>query len=194
MIASGAAVAMGIAIAIFPVFRTLMSNSAIAAWAQAVGVFVAIWMTGRAQRGQEARARMQRIETIRIIAADCERSLRLFRLECDKSAAIARYLAQTRHGEIALSISLLSELDVYDFPNSLAMRMFIRLRHSMNKLSGYLEVATGTNWDTGPGLLLLGKIAQEAKNAETFSRLLYTNLAFRGAPVTDRDSVQESPI
>lgn len=128
-------VVLGVAAILSPGFRALMTSQATIGWVQAIGVLLAIVVSLQAQRVSEWRQRRARLETIRIVALDCAKAAESIRAACLKPGEHFSFFMLTEPvGELRVSAELLGSLSVYDFPNGVALRNFIRLNETMSQI------------------------------------------------------------
>lgn len=186
-IAGGVVVCLFVAVKLSPEFGEILFSSNTASWVQGLGVLLAIVVSVVSQRTSERQKRLDRIETIRMVVAHCASSMRMVRLQCDDGEGIARAQASGGAEEIRLTSEMLSALDVYDFPNTLSLKLFLMLRNNVRQLSERLRGAAATQWHSPEGAAMRRRLADEARDAETCALALGNSLVFGGKPVVDAD-------
>lgn len=185
-LAAGVLVCLFVAAKLSPDFRAILFSSNTASWVQGVGVFVAIMVSVLSQQAAERRKRLDRIETIRIVVSDCKGAMSMFQLQCEDGEALARSMASGRPLEdLRLTAEMLTSLDVYDFPNNMALRFFLILRGQVGGLSGQLSQYADTLWHTTEGVAVLRKLAATAGNAERCANVVLECLVANGRPISD---------
>lgn len=181
----GIGVVLTVAGILSPQFLSFIESSATAAWVQGVGVLLAVWMTLHNQRTSERRRRQERVETIRVIVTDCEHVMRLLRLgSFVKGEHLAMQFGAGPTNELRLTVELLGSLDVYDFPNSTALRHFLKLRSQVEALSEKLRHSTGMQWNTPEGVALRRLLGDEAEAAERLAGAVRESLLVDGQPLS----------
>lgn len=189
VVAAGLAISVFVAAKVSPTFREILLSNNTASWVQGLGVFLAIVVSVVSQKEADRRKRLDRIETIRIVVADCATTMRMVRLQCEDGGGegMARNISSGGSEEIRLTAEMLESLDVYDFPNTMALRLFLMLRNRVGLLAVLLIESTAVQWQTAEGAGVRRRLAIEAKDAETCAIALLDCLVFGGKPIVDAD-------